>query len=57
MSRINEEVQDNCPMCHTNPHDTAHLLSYPTELTVTDLWTKPKEAAEFLQLDEDDDQA
>ena len=60
MSRIDEEVQDNCPLCHATPHDTAHLFSCsanPTELTVTDLWTKPKEAAEFLQLDKDDDQA
>ena len=57
MSRINEKVQDNCPLCHATPHDTAHLFSCsanPTELTVTDLWTKPKEAAEFLKLDEDD---
>ena len=58
MSRIDEEVQDNCPLCNSTPHDTAHLFSCsanPTELTVTDLWTKPKKAAEFLQLDEDDD--
>ena len=61
MSRIDEEVQDNCsPLCNATPHDTAHLFSWSanlTELTVTNLWTKPKEAAEFLQLDEDDDQA
>ena len=58
MSRIDEEVQDNCPLCNSTPHDTAHLFSCsanPTELTVSDLWTKPRKAAEFLQLDEDDD--
>jgi hypothetical protein len=60
LARIRDDVQDICPDCNISPHTTLHLFdcpSKPTNLTVTDLWTKPKEAARFLGLpgQEDDD--
>ena len=42
------------------PHNTVHLFNCrrnPTNLTEMDLWTNPKEAAEFLQLDGDEEEA
>ena len=60
MSSIDEEVQDKCPKCNATPHNTVHLFNCrmdPTNLTATDLWTKPKEVAEFLQLDGDKEEA
>ena len=54
MSRIKEEVQDVCPRCDASPHNTLHLfncLANPTVLDVTSLWTHPREAAIFLQLE------
>ena len=54
MSRIDQEIQDRCPSCNFSPHNTEHLFNCPenpTELEAEDLWTKPDEAAEFLQFD------
>ena len=56
MSRLDPDVQDECPHCKSSPHNTQHLFncsSNPTELTILDLWTRPTLAAEFLKLDDD----
>ena len=56
MSRIDPEVQDECPLCNISPHDTPHLfncIANPTELNTIDLWTKPIQAAKFLKLDDE----
>ena len=55
LSRVDPDTPDNCPKCTQSPHNSIHLFSCPsnpTHLTVESLWTKPKEAAEFLKLDE-----
>ena len=55
LTRLDNTVEDKCPNCSYVPHDTAHLFNCPddpTTLTVVSLWTKPKQAAEFLKLDE-----
>ena len=55
LTRLDNTVEDKCPNCSYIPHDTAHLFNCPddpTTLTVLSLWTKPKQAAEFLKLDE-----
>ena len=61
MSRINPEIQDIFPNCGTSPHDVHHLFNCPrkpTTLEITSLWTNPREAAIFLDLDteENDDE-
>ena len=53
MSRIDEEIQDICPNCDSSPHNSNHLFNCPanpTNLNVSSLWTKPKDAAIFLNL-------
>ena len=53
MSRVEEDETDSCPLCNISPHDTVHLFncaSNPTDLQPTDLWTKPKKVAIFLNL-------
>ena len=55
LSRIDPEIQDRCPKCQSSPHDVHHLFACdrnPTDLEVTDLWTRPHLVAEFLQLDD-----
>ena len=52
-SRI-ETVADECPECHSSPHDTAHLFNCPakpTNLEVLSLWNEPIAAAQFLGLE------
>ena len=59
LARIDPEIQDICPLCNATPHNTAHLFSCcqnPTDLQVLDLWTRPCLAAEFLNLDDTDDE-
>ena len=59
MSRIDNSIIDACPRCDNSPHDTRHLFNCPddpTELTVTDLWTRPIQAADFLGLNDEDDE-
>ena len=54
--RING-TPDVCPLCSESPHDSHHLFNCrenPTNLTVTDLWTKPRAAASILKLAEPD---
>ena len=56
LNRLDPEIQNQCPDCHISPHDTCHIfncLSKPTNLTVTDLWFRPVEVAEYLKLIED----
>ena len=53
LNRLDENVEDRCLNCGQSPHDTVHLfncLSNQTELSVTDLWKKPVQAAVFLGL-------
>ena len=53
MSRIEEDIIDECPNCNATPHDTTHLFncpSTPTTLTPLDLWTNPRNCAKFLKL-------
>ena len=52
-SRLNPTIQDTCPLCLNAGHTTQHLFECPnnrTDLTVQDLWTRPMEAARFLNL-------
>ena len=59
LARIDPEIQDICPLCNATPHNTAHLFSCdqnPTDLQVLDLWTRPCLAADFLNLDDNDDE-
>ena len=52
-ARINPNIQDVCPNCNANSHTTRHLFNCPnngTNLTPRDLWTRPLEAARFLNL-------
>ena len=42
MNRIDPEIQNRCPTCHTSPQDTNHLFncpSKPNNLSPDDLWT------------------
>ena len=53
LHRINRSDTDQCPRCQREPHTTQHLFecsSMPTTLNVKDLWSRPKKAAEFLEL-------
>ena len=55
LHRIDPETEDKCPDCGHTPHDTNHLFNCPdkpTVLQVTDLWTQPTLAKNFLNLDE-----
>ena len=51
-------IQDICPHCNDASHTTKHLFNCrgnPTTLNVRDLWSKPLEAARFLNLVRNDD--
>ena len=53
MHRLDPTIPDICPDCLLHPHTTQHLFNcptYPTDLTPTDLWTKPIECARYLGL-------
>ena len=55
LNRIDPEICDICPKCNQSPHDTKHLFNCPnnpTNLQVSDLWTQPILAKNFLKLDE-----
>ena len=55
-NRCDNNVPDICPKCSQSPHDTNHLFNCPqdpTILTVESLWLKPKMAAEFLKLEQE----
>ena len=57
MSRIDDTIPDECPLCKQSSHTTNHLFNCqanPTNLDAISLWTNPIEAAKFLQLDVDD---
>jgi hypothetical protein len=48
---IKKADNDLCPACFTAPHTTPHLFtcpSYPTTLSLLDLWYQPMEVAELL---------
>ena len=51
MSRIDDTIPDECPLCKQSSHTTTHLFNCqanPTNLDVISLWTNPIEAAKFL---------
>ena len=53
-NRLDDSKPNICDKCQNTPHDTQHLFSCPnnpTALTPTSLWTKPKLAARFLNLE------
>ena len=53
MSRLDPSFKNECPLCESQPHDTAHLFSCPqrpTTLEATSLRENPIEAAQFLNL-------
>ena len=53
LHRINRSDTDQCPNCSNAVHTTEHLFncnSKPTDLRPIDLWKKPKEVAQFLEL-------
>uniref|UniRef100_A0A8D8RJ49 Uncharacterized protein n=1 Tax=Cacopsylla melanoneura TaxID=428564 RepID=A0A8D8RJ49_9HEMI len=57
--RIDNRIANICPECGLGPHDVAHLFTCsraPTNLTLTDLWKHPREAALFLKLPTDEDE-
>ena len=52
-SRINPEINNVCPDCNATPHDVTHLFNcpaHPTLLKPIDLWKKPADAANFLNI-------
>ena len=54
LARIDDEIQDRCPLCNSSPHNTEHLFNCNrnnTSLKPIDLWTRPALAAEFLNID------
>ena len=54
--RIDENIQDLCPLCQSSTHTTQHLFncnSNPTDLTIIDLWENPKNVADFFKLEEE----
>ena len=56
MSRLDPSVKNECPLCESQPHDTAHFFSCPhrpTALEATSLWENSIEAAQFLNLSPD----
>jgi hypothetical protein len=57
LNKIDNQVQDGCPLCKISPHDTEHLFNCaenPTILSVIDLWTNPVKVAKFLKLQDDE---
>lgn len=53
MYRLDSNIDNVCPKSGNGPHYNAHHFQCPanrTELPVLDLWTKPKAAANFLEL-------
>ena len=55
--RLNNDILDECPLCKITPHNTQHLFecsANPTNLEVRDLWRKPTEVAEFLNLESEE---
>ena len=48
---IGKTADDLCPECGVASHSPAHLFecrAFPTDLTVKDLWTNPRDAAIFI---------
>ena len=57
LNKIDNQVQDGCPLCAISPHDTAHLFNcgeIPKTLSVIDLWANPVKVAKFLILQDDE---
>ena len=55
MNRIDDSIPNSCPDCNISPHDTNHLFNCsfrPTTMSTRNLWTTPKKAAAFLNLEE-----
>ena len=59
MHRLDPETPNTCPSCNQSPHDVPHLFncnSNPTRLKPIDLWKKPREVFNFLELDGNPDE-
>lgn len=59
MHRLDPETPNTCPSCNQSPHDVPHLFncnSNPTRLKPIDLWKKPREVSNFLELDGNPDE-
>ena len=57
ISRVDPTASDQCPHCGGTPHDVHHLFNCPDnpappDLGVASLWTNPLGVAEFLRLEE-----
>ena len=56
LHRIDDSISNICPDCNATPHDVPHLFncpSNPTQLTMRDLWRKPRECSRFLKLNDE----
>jgi len=56
-AKINPTEPDICPDCGSSPHDVKHLFNcpnHPTNLKEIDLWKKPVEVSQFLDITKDD---
>ncbi len=52
LHRIDDNIEDKCPLCNQTPHDTVDLFNCPnnpTHLTVLSLWTQPVLAKKFFK--------
>ena len=53
MNRIDDKIENRCPDCSAQGHDTRHLFNCKmkkTTLNVESLWRDPVTAANFLKL-------
>ena len=51
LQRIGRADNGSCPECGGDEHTSSHIFncpSHPTELTLSDLWVRPLEAAAFV---------
>ena len=56
LHRIDDSISNICPDCNATPHDVPHLFNCPanpTQLTMRDLWRKPRECSRFLKLNDE----
>ena len=54
LHRLNPAIPNVCSVCNMGPHDTAHLFNCPEKpipFQPIDLWLRPIEVAQALQLD------
>lgn len=57
-SKIDKSIPNICPDCGVSPHDVEHLFNcseHTTNLTTEDLWHRPLEVSQFLEIQNDDE--